>query len=104
MLEALRAARGNGRPPSPAPGPVTNLAVVTLPGAETPLAVGRAPLITSHPVGLLAGGGLNILALTGRGNIDLGVYVDREQGEGGWGLLDAVVAAIEELAGTRASA
>lgn len=101
--DALRAARRRERDPARArvpargPGAVNNVAVAALARPPVPLALCGAPLVSSYALTLLGPAGLHIGCNTTPGLINLGVHVDRRQGDGAWSIVAALETSADEL-------
>ena len=72
-----------------------NLSITSLPGI--PLAWAGAPLDMGYPIALVASSGLVVACATRGPTAGLGIHVDREQGEGGWSLMAALLGSLAEL-------
>lgn len=94
-LEAAKRTMAPRDTPTRDSGRRVNLTITTVPGI--PLAWAGAPLAISYPIGVVATSGL-VAACVSRGErAGLGLQVDREQGEGGWSLIDALLGEFAEL-------
>jgi WS/DGAT/MGAT family acyltransferase len=79
--------------------PPVNVVISNVPGSRAPLYCGGATQLAAHPVSVIMDGvGLNISVMSYRDSLDFGVVADRGQVDDAWPLLDALRAALDELA------
>src|SRR5204862_273611 len=78
------------------PGPVSTLALAALLAARARMELCGAPWTANYAMGVAPGGvGLHMSFLTHPGQLDVGVHVDRRQGDGGWSIVAALETAID---------
>ncbi|MFF3390199.1 wax ester/triacylglycerol synthase family O-acyltransferase [Streptomyces sp. NPDC002669] len=79
--------------------PAVNLTVSNVPGPQIPLYMCGRAVLAQYPVSLIndAGGGLNITAFSYRGELGMGIVVDRAMVPDVWHIADYLHDALEEL-------